>query len=160
MNQQSNKENTTETRQATVSNVGYLGSSKIYLVSANSSYGQYDRPEINSPGFVEVHAGDPCFRITVTLRNDYTIESPVPDSKYSNNTEYANFMISAYLYDKNGNIITAPDVTDQHWMPIKIPQHGLSYGKTSTFNMILLTSSHDIDRYEIRLWGPSSMPIP
>jgi hypothetical protein len=130
------------------------------LVSANSSFSQYDGPEVTNPGFTEVHAGDPCFKITVTLRNDYTIENPVLDSKYSNNTEYATFMVSAYLYDKNNNSISAPDVTDQHWMPIWIPQHGLSYGKTSTYDIVLLNSRRDIDHYEIRFWGPSSMWMP
>jgi len=144
----------------TVANIGPLGSWRMTLVNATSEYDVYTGPKYDRPGIPEVNPGDPVLTIKVTLRNDYSLEHPVPDSRFSNNTKYAVFIVTANLYDKSGNQIQAPDVTDPHWMPVPMPQHGLDYGATSTFDIVLLTSRRDIDHYEIEIITVASMPIP
>ena len=56
---------------AQLNNVGYLGESKLFLVSANVSYGVYSASAPWSGGTFD---DQDCFVITATIRNDYTVE--------------------------------------------------------------------------------------
>jgi hypothetical protein len=49
---------------AKLNDVGYLAGSKLFLLSANATYG--------------THNGQECFIIDATVRNDYTAQQPPP----------------------------------------------------------------------------------
>jgi hypothetical protein len=82
---------------AKLNNAGYLGGSKLFLVSANAAYG--------------VHGGQACFIITATMRNDYTEQQPPPmDNSTVNSSGTAYFGLTATLYCNNAQI-SANDIT-------------------------------------------------
>ena len=125
-------------------NPGYLNDTKLFLVSANATYG--------------AHNGQACFIINVTVRNDYTAKQPPPmDNWLGNSTGEAWFGLTATLYDKNGQVNA--DNIDQG-VPIGVPEVGLYSGETATFQINMGTSSLSIDNYSIVLVEIAGYPIP
>lgn len=134
------------------------------LINASAEYGTYTKPNYDGktrPDIPRVNPGDPILIVHATIRNDYTTEHPVEDyGRLSNNSDYAVIVVTAYLYDKNGNQITAPDVTDLLPVPDHIPQYNLDYGDTATFDIWLLTSRRDIDHFKVEVLSVSSIHFP
>ena len=122
----------------------YIANSRIFLLSANSSYGY--------------NALTQCFIIRLTVRNDYTSQNPVGNER--DNTEgFAWFILVAKLYDKNGNQINAQAFTPPGKMH-NYNQQGLHSGETTSFTVTMATASHDIDHYILVFGWLGSYPAP
>jgi hypothetical protein len=134
---------------------GNSSETNIFLVAAdNPRYGCYNESYQRWDGG-EVHTGDPCFIIDITVRNDYTLEQPPPGGL----TPYgSSIILTTYLYSQQGAVYAA-DVT----YPITF--HGghefnLNIGETKSFDMYLATTNRNIDHYEILIRYLYSMPEP
>jgi hypothetical protein len=131
---------------ARLNNAGYLQGSKLFLLSANATYG--------------AHNGQTCFIVFATVRNDYTVQQPPPMDNYgSNSTGTAFFGLTAKLYNKNAQI-TATDVTMPGAPPLGVPQIGLDSGETYTMEIDMATSNRNIDNYSVDLVAIAGYPIP
>jgi DNA-binding HxlR family transcriptional regulator len=129
-----------------LNNAGYLSGSKLYLISANSSY-----QTIN---------GKACLVIDAIIRNDYTAQEPPPmDNSGINSTGMAYFGLTAILYEGN-KIVSSEDVTSTGSSPLGVPQIGLDSGQTSVIPIDMETSSHNVDGYSIFLIAIAGYPIP
>ena len=129
-----------------LNNAGYLSGSKLYLISANSSY-----QTIN---------GKACLVIDAIIRNDYTAQEPPPmDNSGINSTGMAYFGLTAILYEGN-KIVSSEDVTSTGSSPLGVPQIGLGSGQTSVIQIDMETSSHNVDGYSIFLIVIAGYPIP
>ncbi len=140
-------------------NAHYLDGSKIYLVSATPRYGHHPGVSGVTTTTPLVHEGDPCFIINVTVRNDYTAEEPPPTGG-AWETGRAVFIVTAKIYDRNGQQIEAKDVTNPYMMPIHVPQYELQYGETESFDIYLATSRRDIGSFDIVMLALGTVPIP
>ena len=120
----------------------------IFLVStANPRYGFYNWSDDEWWGG-EVHEGDPCFIVNVTVRNDYTTD-PIwtdedsPPDMYNNHVK-----LTAHLYDQQGRV-DAVDVT----YPINSFHGGHVFKvepkETHSVELYLATDNKDVERYEI-----------
>jgi len=143
-------------------NPQYLGGTRIFLISGETSYGYYPT-ETNQVTLHEtvVQKGDPCFFINIKIRNDYTSASPVDN--YSNSSGKVIVHLTALLYDPNGTAINSLDVTLPNHNPIwgyNVPAIGLDSGETSEYQIILKTASRNIDHYNIVLYYVGSIPVP
>lgn len=138
---------------------GYV-EGKIYLVSANARYGTYQGPSGHPMGVPVVNEGDPCFIINVTVRNDYNTQQRPPNSAGFNDTGHTYICLTAQLYDKSGTQIEALDVTEPYVLPFNRPQHSLEYGQTASFDIVLATPRHDVDRYELQMLYIGAIPAP
>lgn len=137
----------------------YLGSSKIYMVSATPRYGHHPGISGVTTTTPLVQEGDSCFIINVTVRNDYSTEQPPPiDGTLE--TGSAVFIVTAKIYDRNGQQIDAQDVTNPYMMPIHIPQHELQYGESESLDIYLATSRRDIGSFDIVMLALGTIPIP
>ncbi len=129
-----------------LNNAGYLSGSKLYLISANSSY-----QTIN---------GKPCLVIEATIRNDYTAQEPPPmDNSGINSTGMAYFGLTAILYEGN-KIVSSEDVTSTGSSPLGVSQIGLGSDQTSVIPIDMETSDHNVDSYSIFLVAIAGYPIP
>jgi len=129
-----------------LNNVGYLDATKLFVVSANSSYG--------------THNGQACFIINVTVRNDYTAQQPPPmDHWLGNSTGEVFFGLTATLYDKNGQVQVKAKNIDQ-LVPQGVPELGLNSGETASFEINMATSSRSINGYSVDLVEIAGYPIP
>jgi hypothetical protein len=151
--------------------LGYLGNSSIYLISATASYGPYPfasavgPPPGSSPAIEE---GNPCFIINVTIRNDYTLKSLPPNEVtqyYSNGTAVeptasAYVFPTATIYDKQGNIIKATDVTPPYGFWNGGAYASLQSGQNATLTIYLATSHKDVNHFEIVLRYVGNIPPP
>jgi hypothetical protein len=124
---------------------GYIDSSRIFLLSSNSSYGYY--------------YGSPCLIIGVTVRNDYSAQHPVPDSSFANNSGLAWLGLSARLYDKDGNVIDSESLRPPNSFP-NYNQVSLISGGTLSLNLHMGTARRDIDHYDVYLGYLSPFPAP
>ncbi len=125
---------------------GYIEDSKICLLSANSSYGDYQ--------------GNPCFIIAVTVRSDYTPQNP-PDNSSHVNTGSAFFILNAKAYDNNNTEIETQRYIPPHGIP-SYNQQGLGSGETLTYNIYLTVTQqrNDIDHYDLYFDYLGSYPVP
>ena len=127
-------------------NVGYLNASRLFLVSANASYG--------------IHNGQACFIINATVRNDYTAQLPPPmDNFPGNSSGIAYFGLTAKLYGKEG-LIASSDLTSPGSVPLGVPEIGLDSGQTYTVEIDMATSSRNVENYSINLIDIAGYPIP
>jgi hypothetical protein len=121
--------------------------SKIFLVSANASYGNYPYPTVTLFNGSVVKNGEPCFIINVTIRNDYSIQDPPPYSQ-SNNPTLAYVFLTAQIFNGK-NQINAMDITP----PVNMANGGayapLSSGENATLTMYLSTNNRDITSFQI-----------
>ena len=146
---------------------------KIFLVSAIPQYGtwQLNDTSIGYPSYLPsaqvIHHGDPVFTISVTVRNDYTINDAAnfaqlyPNAPISNVTgSYSSFIIlTGQLYSQNGSIINATDITQ----PRNVYggyEFRLKSGETTSFNIVFDTTSRDVNRFDIYALEVSSLPQP
>ena len=139
---------------ASLNNAGYLEyrdqESKLFLVSANASYGVYSANATWSGGTFD---NRDCFVITATIRNDYT------------NPERVYFAVSATLYAGSSKV-SANDVTGaiigSMSPPLGVPQWSIRCGETDTVEIYLATNNKNIDIYSINIiiLELSGLPIP
>jgi len=128
----------------------------IFLVSTdNPKYGFYNWSDSDG----DVHEGDPCFIVKVTVRNDYTTD-PLWTDEASLSGLYNNHVkLTAYLYNQQGKI-DAFDVT----YPINSYHGGHVFRvepeETHSVDLYLATDCKDIERYEIYVTyiGPAMEP--
>lgn len=157
---------------------GTLGSSesKIFLLSATPLYGQWQLndtpigyPQIPGLNYsLVMHNDDPIFTINITVRNDYTSEDAgnttvnpnLHIGKVYGTDIYSSFVIlSAQLFDQNGNQIGAYDVTQ----PITAGsgyEFTLKSGETKSYTMMFSTDRRDISYYKIYVIESSAYPQP
>jgi hypothetical protein len=148
---------------ATLNNVGYLGDSKLFLVSANVSYGVYSANASWSGGTFD---DQDCFVITATIRNDYTLEELQSFWSYGVHSGRVYFGASATLYEKGSSEVLANDVTGAICGSIShhlgVPQWYVCCGETGTVEMYLAINNKNIDSYTINIimLELSGLPIP
>ena len=142
---------------------GYLADlqgneTKVFLVSASNPRYSICSWNYSAVGGVEVHEGDPCFIVNVTVRNDYTTD-PVLTFEgapfgYNNHVK-----LRAYLYNQEGRVDTI-DVT----YPINSFHGGHVFvvepEETRSVELCLATDCKDIELYEIYVayLGPAMEP--
>ncbi len=131
----------------------------IFLVSTdNPRYGSYKWSDNEWFGG-EVHEGDPCFIVNVTVRNDYTTDplwtdADSPSGLYNNHVK-----LTAILYNQQGRV-DAVDVT----YPINSLHGGHVFqvepDETHSVELYLVTENKAIERYEIYVTyiGPAMEP--
>ena len=139
---------------------GNSSEAKIFLAEANPRYGYYNETVLpNNPDFPEVRKGDPVFIINVTLRNDYTEDNPPPGGFDYNNGSI--IILKTLLYDKNG-AIEARDVTPPYpgGFHVSSQSYEIKRGETISFDVYMLTTNREIDRFELYLYYIYSSPMP
>jgi hypothetical protein len=148
-------------------NAGYLDYSdptKLFLVSANTSYGVYSA---NMPWPGGTFDSQECFVITANIRSDYTLEELEAFSVFADGSHSGGvyFAVSATLYDGTSQVL-ADDVTGaiagRMSPPLGVPQWCLYCGETDIVEIYLSTSNKNIDSYSINLkiLELSGLPIP
>ena len=151
----------------------YLDNSSIFLTSATSAYGPYPFASAVSPKLGStpvIQKGDPCFIINATVRNDYTLENLPPNQEgttyYANgtatNTPSADVYVflTASIYDKQGRIIQATDVTPPYGYPSGGAFVNLQSGANATLTIYLATSQQDIDHFDLIIRYVGVIPLP
>jgi len=137
--------------------------SRIFLVSSSAKFNSYPQNiDPADPSFPHMHMGDPCVVVTVTLRNDYSVENPPPDGFLTDDSRnHSLIALIVRLYDKNG-FVDAWDVTPGYEQQFYRGQrsYGTEAGETETNNLFLKTSNMNIDRYEFSLGYIGKYPIP
>ena len=124
----------------------YIGNSSIYLISAKPYYGTYQGTEV--------------FMINVTVRNDYSLQQPPPNSiqpQFNGSRVY--FILSAYLYDKNGARINS-NLYGPAGGPITYWEVELNDGQTTSLAVYMATSSRDVDHYSLTFVALGGSPVP
>ena len=151
----------------------YLDNSSVFLISATSQYGVYPFASAVSPisgSAPVIQKGDPCFIINATIRNDYTLENLPPNqvgTEYNANGTATNtpatnvyVFLTASIYDKQGKIIQATDVTPPYGYPSGGAFVNLQSGENATLTIYLATSRQDIDHFDIILRYIGTIPLP
>jgi len=151
---------------AQLNNAGYLdyreSETKLFLVSANASYGVYSANAAWPGGTFD---GQDCFVITATIRSDYTLEELQALSVHLTGTGRVCFAVRVTLYDGISQV-SANDVTGaivgSMSPPLGVPQWNLRYGETDTVEIYMATNNKNIDNYSINLiiLDLSGLPIP
>jgi hypothetical protein len=114
---------------------GYIGNSRIYLLSAKQYYGTYHETAV--------------FIVNLTVRNDYTAQQPPPNPLGWNITDArAYFILLANLYDKNGVQINSHEYSSQA-EPDNYFQVSLSSNKITSLTIYMVTSNRDVDHYTL-----------
>ncbi|NLE05182.1 MAG: hypothetical protein GX638_10350 [Crenarchaeota archaeon] len=135
---------------------------KIFLESTTLSYGTYPFQDAQGlPGKPNIHTGDPCVIVEVTLRNDYTTQNPLPQHQVSIEDAACMFLTAA-LYDANGTKIQSTNVTPPYPPPsqFEAPLTIIPYEEKHTFNMYLTTNNQNINHFNIEILYLSSVPPP
>jgi hypothetical protein len=126
--------------------LSYRGNiSRIFVVSANVSSGLYPYPTrsaIGQPGGpLVVEKGEPCVIINVTIRNDYSAQSPPPAPFPNSSTPaYAYVFLTAKIFSGN-NEINATDLTQVGLPPDSLSFASLNGGETANISIYLATTS-------------------
>jgi hypothetical protein len=126
--------------------------SKIFVVSANASYGNYPfhtvttGPYQNPPTIIAKH-GEPCVIINVTLRNDYSSQNPGP-YHYSNSSTWVYVRLSAKLFSGTSQI-TAKDITNAASAGTTEALVSFKYGQTETVSIYMATDNTKITSFQL-----------
>jgi hypothetical protein len=134
----------------------YLGASRIFVVSANATYGNYPLPTITTPpslingGQPIARTGEPCVIIEATLRNDYSTDYPAPNSNPDNSTK-TYVALNAALFSE-ATRIDARDITNAY--PIESVSTNrafttLDYGENDTLTIYLATNNTDVTSFQL-----------
>ncbi len=148
--------------------LGYLHlnsgvTSKIFLISANASYGVYPLNLVQEfTNVTVIHKGDPCFVLNLTLRNDYSINDTLPSTSNLdvNNTGHAWMTLSVALYDKTGNQVNATNITNAAVPFFNRDQFSMSNNETDTVKIVYATSNQNIDHYNVTIDYLGVWPVP
>ena len=148
----------------------YLDNSSILVVSASSVYGRYpfESTSLLPGSSAVIHGGDHCFIINVTIRNDYTLENlppnqvvvTYPNGTTINDTASVYVFLTASIYDKQGKIVQATDVTPPYGPPSGGAYAYLQSRENATLAIYLSTSRQYIDHYDIILRYVGTIPLP
>ncbi len=134
--------------------------SKIFVVSANASYGNYPYPTVTSPpnGSQLAKNGEPCIIINATIRDDYSTQNPAPNP-VSFNPTLAYVFLTAQIFDGE-NQVNATDVTPPAGHPNGGAFASLSAGENATLTIYLATNNMDITSFQIvtRYIGGLALP--
>jgi hypothetical protein len=152
---------------AQLNNAGYLdyrGQTKLFLVSANASYGVYSADKPWPGGTFD---SQDCFVITINIRSDYTLEELEEFNVFSDRSHSGRvyFAVHATLYDGTSQV-SADDVTSaitgQMSAPLGVPQWCLYCDETDTVEIYLAIGNRNIDSYSIslRILDLAGIPIP
>lgn len=129
----------------------YLSDSRIFVVSANASYGGYPFPTVtDSHGLALAKNGETCVIINVTLRNDYSTQYPAPNPAPDNST-LVHIGLTAQIFNGE-NQINAKDITNA--FPIASVSTNeayteIDYGESTTLSIYLATNNTDITSFQI-----------
>jgi hypothetical protein len=131
------------------------GNSRIYLLSAVTSYGVVNEAYVTPAGQV-VQKGDPLFIMTITLRNDYTSDNPPPPLPNQDQTSPADgtayLYLTAQLYDKNGSFnATNVSISDFSLPATTGAGFVLASGEIRSINIYMLTSRLDSVKCDVNL---------
>lgn len=148
--------------------LGYLRLSseltKIYLVSTNASHETYPVDLIQQwTNVTVVRKGEPCFVLNLTLRNDYALNddtAPAQKIPFLNYTGTMWMTVSVALFDEDGNKINATDITYAATPMPNAGQFGIRIGENEAVDVVLATSSQNIDNYNVTLGYLGILPIP
>jgi hypothetical protein len=141
----------------------YLGNSKIYVVSATASYGNYPFPTVtDSPGEPPIATnGEPCLIINVTLRNDYSYQNPAPGLPGINSSE-VNVALTAALF-KGESQVNAKDTTNAFPLDSVFVNRAfavISYGESAKVSIYMATNSTEITGFQLIPYYVSRAPAP
>jgi hypothetical protein len=138
----------------------YLGyndkTSKIYLIDSFTSYSNANETYATADGPI-VERGTPLFVITMTLRNDYTSDTPAPPLHNQDQTSPADgtayLYLTTQLYDKDGQS-NATNVSMSDFSLTTASGTGLvlSSGQTASVNIYMATAQTNINKYEVSLY--------
>lgn len=136
--------------------LSYGGSTtKIYLSAATTSYGNVNESYVMRAGQV-VQKGSPLFIVTVTLRNDYSSDSPpppLPNEPPTSPTDGTAYVyLTAQLYNKT-SAINATNVSVSDFSLPFSPGTGLvlASGQTGAVNIYMATTQTDINKCNVNL---------
>ena len=143
---------------------GYLADlqgneTRIFLVSAVNPRYDVCNWNYSAAGGVEVHEGDPCFIVKVTVRNDYTTDPVWTSADMPSGLYYNHVKLTVYLYNQLGRV-DAVDVT----YPINSLHGGHVFvvepEETHSVELCLATDCKDIEQYEVYVayLGPAMEP--
>jgi hypothetical protein len=140
----------------------YLGDSRIFVVSAYASYGNYPFPTVTSgPGESPIaEVGEPCVIINVTLRNDYSYQNPAPG--FLNGSGYVYVALTANLFN-NETKISSRDITNAFSLDSVFTNRAfteLNYGETTEVKDYIATNSHDVTSFQLLPYYIGKMPPP
>ena len=138
----------------------YLGGSRILVVSADASYGNYPGPTVtplpfSNSSFGTATHGEPCVIINVTLRNDYSAQNPAPNPRFEgDNSTMVYVGLTGKLFSGESQI-NATDITNA--LPIASVGTNkaftsLNYGESTTLSIYLATDNLDVSRFELVLF--------
>jgi hypothetical protein len=134
--------------------LSYMGdASKIYLVSASTSYGAVNESYTTFGGQL-VQKGSTLFIIVLTMRNDYSAENPPPPNvtpvSPADGTVYV--CLKTELYNENG-VVNVTNVTVGDFSVPETSGSGfvLASGQTASIEIYLATSQLVITRYGVNL---------
>lgn len=131
-------------------------SSKIYLVNVLTSYSNAN-DTLTTPAGQVFEKGTPIFIITLTLRNDYTSDSPAPPQPNQDQTSPADgtayLYLTAQLYNQSGKL-NATDISVSDFSLSAVPGTGLvlTSGETKSVNIYLATIQTHVSKYEVNLY--------
>ncbi len=146
----------------------YGTETRIFLISAIPSYGEYpfeSEPVYPGHSSSEIHKGDQCFIINVTVRNDYSSNDPLPSSMsvgFPNSTT-AEVSLNALLYDGDNRTINTTNVTPPFpRVPAEInaPIFSLESGETLSFEMYFTIAKRNVAAFTIVSLYVGAMPPP
>ncbi len=126
---------------------------KIFLVASSFSYSEANATYTTTDDRV-IQKGSPLFVVSVTLRNDYTAESPPPPNESptapADGTAYVYFKVR--LSNKEGEV-SASDVSTSDFSIPAVSGYGiiLASGQIARANVFLSTDNKDISAYGIDL---------
>jgi hypothetical protein len=146
----------------------YGAETRIFLISAIPSYGEYPFESARvypGSGSPEIHKGDQCLIINVTVRSDYSSDYPLPSSMsvgFPNSTK-AEVSLDALLYDGDNRTINTTNVTPP--LPrvpaeINAPIFSLESGETLSFEMYFTIAKRNVEAFTIVSLYVGAMPPP
>jgi hypothetical protein len=132
--------------------------SRIYVVSANASYGYYPYPTVTFPSYFNSNEkfvaenGEPCVIINVTLRNDYSLQYPAPNpSSLNNNSTEVYVSLTAQLFNNEGKVNSA-DITNAGYIASAGTNSAftsLNYGESTTVTLYIATSNTNVTSFQL-----------
>jgi hypothetical protein len=144
----------------------YLDDSRIFVVSANASYGNYPYPTVTTyphpePSIIAKH-GEPCVIIKVTLRNDYSTQDPPPNNPVPNSTSIVHVALTAKIFEGEDQI-DSRDITnaaDIGSVFVNRAFTSINYGETDTVTIFLATDSTNVTSFQLVPFYIGAYPPP
>jgi hypothetical protein len=124
--------------------------SRIFVVSANASYGvyPYDTRTAFGGSSIVVKNGEPCIIINVTILNDYSTQNITPAFNPQNSTS-VQVCLTAQLFNGEKQIKTTDLLIVG--LPANAPGANawINYGENATISIYLATKNTDITSFQI-----------